>query len=136
MAIVLKPIGVRTMVGSTQTTVASTVRTEPSVKELTYADVIQEHQELDIDFNQTLGVIRTLFPDCIEAAIELWNTFEAQKLVLVELVVQLPNDVVRRCQERLDRCPTESLDSLVVEAIVRYLDQESTVQDSFCIDDQ
>jgi hypothetical protein len=100
---------------------------KPSVKELTYADVIQEHQELDIDFDQTLGVIRTLFPDCIEEAIELWNAFEAQKLVLVELVVQLPNDVVRRCQERLDRCPAESLDSLVVEAIAVYLDPESTV---------
>ena len=47
---------------------------------LTYEDVIHEHQRLDIDFDQTVATIRSLFPDRIRDAIELWNIYEAYKL--------------------------------------------------------
>lgn len=46
----------------------------------TYADVIMEHQQLDIDFDQTIAVINLLFPDQLNEAISLWNVFEARKL--------------------------------------------------------
>lgn len=55
-----------------------------SMDTLTYADVITEHQQLDIDFDQTIALIHQLFPDCISEAIALWNVYEARKLGAIE----------------------------------------------------
>lgn len=54
-----------------------------SIDTLTYADVIAEHQRLDIDFDQTIAVIHQLFPERINEAIALWNVYEARKLGVI-----------------------------------------------------
>lgn len=61
---------------------------------LTYEDVIHEHQRLDIDFDQTVAIIRSLFPDQIREAIELWNLYEAYRLGWQRGVESLQNNDV------------------------------------------
>jgi hypothetical protein len=93
------------------------VQADP-LKSLTYADVIREHQALDIDFEKTMSVIRILFPECVDAAIGVWTELDGQTLE-----IRLSNSVFYSCLAYLDGHPEESLDSLVARASARYLEQ-------------
>lgn len=45
---------------------------------LTYHDVVCEHYRLKISYEQTLGIIKALFPGSITEAISLWNQLQTQ----------------------------------------------------------